>query len=136
LSHWGREGSAATAAAAAAIAAFDVALAFAGMPVTTFIFCLPPAYLDTWKEDRSLMFPGATQTAFAGPISLSSGDLEGAGGRRELDEDVMVMNSVMVFGSAGTVIVVGSSMVIVTVVVCSTVGFETGGVMYEKEKGY
>lgn len=83
------------------------------------------------------MFPGATQTAFGGPTSLFSGDLEGVGGGKELDgEGVMVMNSVMVFGSAGTVIVVGSSMIIVTVVVRSTVGFETGEVMYEKEKGY
>lgn len=82
------------------------------------------------------MFPGATQTAFAGPTLLSSGDLEGVGEGPELDEGVIVMNSVMVFGSAGTVIVVGSSMIIVTVVVRSIVGFETGEVMYEKEKGY
>jgi len=81
------------------------------------------------------MFPGATQTVFGGVIP-TSGDLEGAGGGTELDEGVMVMNSVIVFGSAGTVIVVGSSMIIVTVVVRSIVGFETGEVMYEKEKGY
>jgi len=81
------------------------------------------------------MFPGATQTVFCGVIP-TSGDLEGAGGGTELDEGVMVINSVIVFGSAGTVIVVGSSMIIVTVVVRSIVGFETGEVMYEKEKGY
>jgi len=81
------------------------------------------------------MFPGATQTVFGGVIP-TSGDLEGADGGTELDEGVMVMNSVIVFGSAGTVIVVGSSMIIVTVVVRSIVGFETGEVMYEKEKGY
>jgi hypothetical protein len=82
------------------------------------------------------MFPGATQTVFGGAIPTSDGDLEGVGGGTELDEGVMVMYSVMVFGSAGTVIVVGSSMIIVTVVVRSIVGFETGEVMYEKEKGY
>ena len=83
------------------------------------------------------MFPGATQTAFAGPTSLSGGgDLEGAGGGTELDEGVTVMNSVMVFGSAGTVTVVGSSNILATVVVRSIMEFETGEVMYEKEKGY
>jgi hypothetical protein len=82
------------------------------------------------------MFPGATQTVFGGAIPTSGRDLEGVGDGTELDEGVMVMYSVMVFGSAGTVIVVGSSMIIVTVVVRSIVGFETGEVMYEKEKGY
>jgi hypothetical protein len=70
-------------------------------------------------------------------MPTSGGGLEGAGGdAEELDEGVMVMNSVIVFGSAETVIVIGSSTVIVTVVLGSIVGFETGEVMYEKEKRY
>jgi len=82
------------------------------------------------------MFTGAAQTAFAGPIPTSDGALESAGASAELDEGVTASNFVMVFGSAEAVIVIGSSMAIITVILGSIVGFESGEVMYEKEKRY
>jgi len=80
------------------------------------------------------MFTGAAQAAFAGPIPTSGG-LKSAGvGAEELNEGATVSNSVMVFGSAEMVIVIGSSMIIITVILGSIVGFETKEVMYEKER--
>jgi len=96
--------------------AFGVALAFAGI----LEFCFHLANL--------------TQTAFAGPIPASGDDLEGLGGStEELDKEVMVTNSVMIsvmiFGSAEIVILIGLSTVIVTVVLRSILGLETGEMM-------
>lgn len=122
----------------AAAAASGLALAEAGMPVTIFMFFEPLAYLDTWKESRSVRLAGASQIAFDGPICPGAGPADGKGaedGTLGLAVSVTVTVSVTVVGVADMVIVVRSS----SVTVNSAMGAKLddgADVMYEKENGY
>lgn len=91
--------------------------------------------MDTWNELRSVIFGGENHAVFVAP-KVISGVVDGIDdvGVEVIEVPVTVRISVIVVCANDTVMVVGSSLVIVIVNVESGIGAEAV-VMYEKEKG-